>query len=68
MTDLNINVVAHELDPSKRYIIEVRQGDLTMEAVDELRKALAKVGVMTLLVVSTTGEAIKVNTVPEEVN
>jgi len=63
--EINLNITGVELDPTKKYIIEVRRGDLSMEAVDQLRKALSGAGVTSLLVVSETGEAIKVKTIPE---
>lgn len=67
MADININVTATELDPTKKYIVEVRRGDLTFEGVDQLRKVLYdQYGVDGLIVVSETGKAINVKQIPEE--
>lgn len=67
MTDININVQAHELDPSKSYIIEVRRGDLTFEGVEQFRKIVAdRWGIDAILVVTETGESIKVKEAPKE--
>lgn len=67
MTDVNINVVAHELDPSKKYVLEVRRGELGLDATSQLVRTLKANGINGFVVVSETGEAIKVNEIPEEV-
>lgn len=67
MTDININVTAHELDPTKRYVLEIKRGDLDLASSEVLVKRLQQLGVGGIVVVSETGEAINVKQLPEEV-
>jgi hypothetical protein len=65
MTDVTINVTAHELDPTKKYVVEIRRGDLGLEASEGLAKQLQRLGVVGIVVITETGEAIKVKEVPD---
>ena len=67
MIDVNINVIAHELDPTKRYVLEIKRGDLDLASSEVLVKRLQQLGVKGIVVVSETGEAINVKQLPEEV-
>lgn len=67
MTDVNINIVAHELDPNKRYLLEIRRGDMGLEATSQLVRHLKENGITGAVVVSETGEAINIKEIPEEV-
>jgi len=65
MAELNINVTAHELDPTKKYVVEIRRGDLGLDACEYLVKELQRLGVDGIVVITETGEAIKVKEVPQ---
>lgn len=65
MAEVNINVTAHELDPTKKYVVEIRRGDLGLDACHGLVKQLQALGVDGLVVLTETGEAIKVKEVPQ---
>lgn len=65
MAEVNINVTAHELDPTKKYVVEIRRGDLGLDASEALVKQLQRLGVDGIVVITETGEAIKVKEVPD---
>lgn len=66
MTDVTINVKGESLDPSKAYIIEVKQSDINGATMHGLTNALQQLKIKHVLVATDTGEAVNVVEVPEE--
>lgn len=66
--EVKLQVIAKELDPTKKYILEVRQGDFDTEAMRLLSKGLYQLGITNILVSSPDGNSIKVTELPEELS
>jgi hypothetical protein len=62
MTNIDVIILkAHEIDRSKKYIIEVKEGSMTMYDVDMMANSLQKMGVVSAVIVRTKdGESITI--------
>ena len=60
-----INVNGYALDPSRSYIIEVKQEDIDEHTAKGLVKALQQLSIKHVVVTSKSGESLNVVEVPD---
>lgn len=61
MKDLKINIVnAHELDPNKKYILELPNENYSMDDAHQIANTIYELGIKGIVVVNRGKESIKV--------